>query len=163
MNAGKAFTAGVVGGAVMSVIMALVRITMVDRGMNLEMLLGTMLGLAPTAATWVVGLVIHLVISGAIALIYAWGFERVTHRAGWALGAGFGLIHAVIGGLFMGVMPAMHPLVPGQLPAPGFFMANQGALGVFAFFMLHLIYGAVVGAIYSPVEHPRPEPAAAHR
>lgn len=163
MNAGKAFTAGVVGGAVMSLIMALVRVTLVQQGMNLEMLLGTMLGLAPTAATWVVGLVMHLVISGLIALIYAWAFERVTHRAGWMLGAGFGLIHAVIGGLFMGIIPAMHAMVPGELPAPGFFMANQGAMGVFALFVLHVIYGAVVGAIYAPVEHPHREPAAAHR
>ena len=149
MNFGRAFLAGVIGGAAMSVGLAMGR----AMGMpaNLEMMLGTMTGSQPGATAWAAGFVAHIVISGLIALIYAVGFEYVTHRAGWLVGAGFGFIHAIIGGLFMGVMPMMHPLIPGRMPAPGAFMSNMGAMGVVAEFTLHLIYGAVVGAMYTPV------------
>lgn len=41
--------------------------------------------------------------------------------------------------------------------APGAFMSNIGMMGVVGFLMLHMIYGAIVGAMYSPVLHPRRE------
>lgn len=146
MKTGRAFMAGALGGLVMTVLTAIARA--MGMQVNLEMLLGTMFGLSPGSAAWVLGLVMHLMISGLIALLYAFGFERVTHRAGAGIGAAFSFIHMVIAGVFMGVIPMMHPLVPEQLPAPGAFMVNMGAMGVGAFVMLHLIYGAIVGGIY---------------
>lgn len=147
MNLGRAFLAGVVGGIVMSLGLAIGR----AMGMpaNLELMLGTMM-LPPGAAAWVIGFMMHLIISGLIALIYAWGFETLTHRASAGIGAGFGVIHAVIGGLFMGMMPMMHPMIPESMPAPGAFMSNLGAMGVMAEFLLHVLYGATVGALYTP-------------
>lgn len=150
MNSGRAFVAGVVGGAVMSALMWMARVLM-EMPANLEMMLGTMFGMMPSATTWLIGFAIHLMISGLIALIYAWGFEHLTHRAGWLVGAGFGLIHALIAGLVMGMMPAMHPMMPEQMPPPGAYMSNLGTMGIMAEFMLHLVYGAIVGAIYGPV------------
>lgn len=152
MNYGRAFLAGVVGGAVMSVMLAMARNVM---GMpaNLEMMLGTMTGIQPSTTTFLIGLMMHLVISGLIALIYAAGFEYVTRRSGWLIGAGFGVIHSIIGGIFMGMMPMMHPLIPEQMPAPGFFMSNLGPMGVVAEIIMHIIYGAIVGAIYRLVHH----------
>jgi hypothetical protein len=93
----------------------------------------------------------HLMISALIALVYGWGFENLTHRADWLVGIGFGFIHAIIAGVVMGMMPAMHPLMPEQVPAPGAFMSNLGIMGIAAEFMLHLIYGAIVRAMYGPV------------
>lgn len=152
MKAGKAFVAGVAGGAAMSVLMWMGR-TMMGMPANLEMMLGTMV--APEGATaWLIGLVMHLMISGGIALIYAWGFEHVTHRAGWLIGAGFSIIHTLIAGTLMGVMPAMHPRMPPMM-APGAFMSSMGTTGVVMEFVLHLIYGAIVGAMYGAVLHPR--------
>ena len=147
MNLGRAFLAGVIGGIVMSIGLAMGR----AMGMpaNLEMMLGTML-LQPGTAAFMVGMVMHLMISGLIALIYAWGFETLTHRSSALIGAGFGFIHAIIGGMFMGMMPMMHPLIPEMMPAPGAFMSNLGMMGVMAEFVLHILYGAVVGAIYTP-------------
>ncbi len=147
MKYGKAFGAGVLGAAVMTVIMALAR----AMGMpaNLEMMLGTMI-LQPGTGAFLLGLVMHLTISGLIALIYTWGFENVTHRSSAGIGAGFGVIHGVIGGIFMGMMPMMHPLIPEVMPAPGAFMSNMGAMGVTAEMVLHVIYGMVVGAMYAP-------------
>jgi hypothetical protein len=117
---------------------------------------------SPGATTWVIGLVIHLMISALIALIYAWGFERVTHRAGVLIGLGFAVIHVVIAGVVMAIIPAMHPMIPEQMPAPGAFMTNMGGTFVALFVIEHLLYGAIVGAMYGPVEHPAAQrPAAA--
>jgi len=149
MNAGRAFVAGVVGGAVMSMGLAMGR----AMGMpaKLEMMLGTMPGLQPGTGAFVLGLMMHLTISGLIALVYAWGFETLTHRSSAAIGAGFGVVHGIIGGVFMGMMPLMHPLIPEMMPAPGFFMVNLGMMGVMAEMVLHMVYGAIVGAMYEPV------------
>ena len=62
------------------------------------------------------------------------------------------MLNGIIGGLFMGVVPMMHPLVPETMPAPGFFMANMGVMGVVAELGLHVIYGAIVGAMYEPAD-----------
>ncbi len=150
MNAGRAFVAGMVGGAAMSALMWMAR----AMGMpaNLEMMLGTMVA-DPGTTAWIIGLAMHLMLSGAIALIYAWAFEHVTHRAGWLVGAGFGIVHAIIAGIVMGMIPMIHPRMPSPVMPPGAFMSNLGAMGVVAVFMLHLVYGAVVGAMYGPPVH----------
>lgn len=152
MKAGKAFVAGMIGGAVMSVLMWLGRI--MGMPANLEMMLGTIVT-DPGATAWIVGFVMHLMISGSIALIYASGFEHVTHRAGWLVGAAFSIVHATIAGTVMGMMPAMHPRMPIPVMAPGAFMSSLGVRGVVAEFVLHLAYGAVVGAMYGAVLHPK--------
>lgn len=152
MKASKAFVAGVVGGAIMSVALAIARALGLD--IPLELLLGTMIGIAPGPAAWVLGLALHLVISGAIALLYGLGFEYVSRRSGALPGVVFSLVHIVVGGLFLGALPAMHPLIPGTLRAPGTFMSNFGDVGVIAFVVLHAIYGAVVGLMYGSVAHP---------
>lgn len=149
MRTGKAFMAGVAGGGIMSILMAAARA--MGMQVNLEMMLGTMFGLTPGPGVWLLGLAMHLMISGLIALAYAWGFEHVAHRAGVATGALFSLAHIAIGGVFMGLMPMMHPLVSERMPAPGPFLINHGMMGVAAFVMLHVIYGAVVGGLYGHV------------
>jgi hypothetical protein len=145
MNVGRAFLAGVVGGIVMSIGLAMGRA--IGMPADLEMMLGTMM-LQPGAGAFLLGMMMHLIISG---VIYAWGFEYVTRRSSAAVGAGFGVIHGIIGGLFMSMMPMMHPLIPEHMPAPGAFMSNMGLMGVVAEMVLHVIYGAVVGAVYRPV------------
>ncbi|NUQ20920.1 MAG: hypothetical protein HOQ09_08155 [Gemmatimonadaceae bacterium] len=153
MNAGRAFVAGMIGGAAMSAMMWMGR-TLMGMDVNLSMMLGTMFVQPPGAVAWIVGFMMHLIISGLIALLYAWGFEHVTHRAGWLVGVGFLLIHSIGTGLFMGMVPAMHPMIrSGQMPAPGFFMANKGAMYVVMLFVLHAVYGAIVGAMYTPIVH----------
>lgn len=151
MKVGRAFVAGIVGGVAMSGVMWIGR-TFLGMDVNLSMMLGTMVVQPPGAVAWSVGFLMHLMISGLIALLYAWGFEHVTHRGGWLVGVGFSLLHSIGTGLFMGMVPAIHPMIrAGQMPAPGLFMANKGAMYVVALFMLHAIYGAVVGAMYGPV------------
>ena len=132
----------------MSILMELGR-AVLGMEMNLEMLMGTML-LGEGAAAWLLGLGMHLVLSGLIALAYAWGFETVTGRASAALGAAFGVLHIAVAGVAMGaVVPLVHRWVPEQTPGPGYFLTNHGALGAAAFVVLHLVFGAVVGALYA--------------
>ncbi|MBA2321783.1 MAG: hypothetical protein H0V89_11590 [Deltaproteobacteria bacterium] len=145
MSKGKLFFAGVVGGAAMSVVMGIARA--MGMQVNLEMMLGTLPGLQPGPLTWIIGLVMHLMISGLIALVYGVVFERVLHRAGIGAGLLVSIGHTLLAGLFMGMVPMMHPLIPEQMPAPGFFMANIGVMGVAAEVMLHLMYGAIVGGL----------------
>jgi hypothetical protein len=152
MKVGKAIIAGVVGGVAMTVLAWLVRLAGLQ--MNAEMMLGSMMSSSPGATTWLIGFVMHLMISALIALAYAWGFERVTHRAGATVGLGFAVIHVIIAGMVMAMIPAMHPMIPEQMPAPGAFMANMGGTFVALFVIEHLLYGAIVGAMYGPVEHP---------
>lgn len=157
MNAQRAFVAGVTGGAVMSLLLVMAR-TVMGMPANLELMLGAMF-VDPSTTAWMIGVVMHLMISGVIALAYAWGFENVTHRAGWLVGVGFSLIHVVIAGVAMGMIPMMHPRMPNPMSPPGAFMSNLGTMGIVAEVMLHVIYGAVVGAMYGAVIHARPNSA----
>jgi hypothetical protein len=61
------------------------------------------------------------------------------------------VIHAAIVGMFVGLTPQFHPQIPETMRDPGPFFANLGLAGAVAFFALHLVYGAVVGAGYGHV------------
>jgi hypothetical protein len=147
MNFNRAFPAGVVGGAVMTVTMTMARMTGMTT-MNMEMAQGSMMTGSINPTAWVLGFIWHLIVSGLIAVVYAVGFEYVTHRANWIIGAGFAVIHLLIAGVVMGRMGSMHPLMrSGQMLAPGYFAANYGSMTAMGFVIEHLIYGAIVGAL----------------
>ncbi|MBD3314242.1 MAG: hypothetical protein GF344_00515 [Chitinivibrionales bacterium] len=151
MKWARAFGSGLLGGAVMTAITAIAR----GMGMpvNLAMMLGTIFGLAPSGAAWFLGFIVHLVVSGLLGILYGIGFEYVTHRANAGIGAAFSVAHILIAGLFLGAMPAIHPLIPGMLNSPGIFLSNLGFAGVAVFVILHLIYGLIVGSAYGAVRH----------
>ncbi len=157
MRVGKAIIGGVVGGLAMTVLAWTARQAGIE--MNGEMMLGTMVS-APGTTAWLIGLLMHLMLSVLIALIYAVGFEHVTHRAGVAVGLGFAVIHVTIAGIVMAMIPAIHPMIPEQMPAPGAFLGNMGAIFVALFVLEHLLFGAIVGGMYGPVVRPRPVSAA---
>lgn len=153
MKTGKAITAGIVGALAVTVLTWMAR-SFMGMSVNIEMMLGTMFGAMPGAGTWVFGFFLHLGVGVIFALVYAWCFENLIHRAGAGTGTLFGLVHALISGLMLGVMPAIHALIPEQMPGPGMFMSNMGAIGVMAFFVMHLVYGAIIGGMYGAVLHP---------
>lgn len=80
----------------------------------------------------------------------------MTHRSGWLIGVGYSVIHIVIAGIVMGVMPTMHPRMPIPIAPPGAFMSNLGVMGIVAVVMMHVIFGAIVGAMYGVVVRSRP-------
>ena len=147
MNWGRSFFAGVTGGLVMTGLMYLGRV-MGLTSMNMEMMWGTLLTQSLAGGTWFLGFLAHLIVSGAIGMLYGAGFEYWIGRSDGWVGFGFGIIHAVVGGFLLGVMPAMHPAMPDLVPAPGIFAAYYGAMTVFAFWVLHLVYGVIVGSLY---------------
>lgn len=149
MRAGRAIVFGVVGAGAISVVSAVLRAAGVQ--VNLELILGTMMGGAPSAATFALGLVFHLLIGGLFGLLYGYLFERVWDHGGAGTGMILSVIHAALIGMIVGLTPQFHPLVPEVLADPGPYFANAGVLGVVVFFGLHLVYGAVVGAGYGHV------------
>lgn len=105
---------------------------------------------AVSSTAWWLGMFSHLIVSGLIAFLYAAGFEYITKASSWLIGAGFGVIHWLIAGVFLGMMSGVHPLMQdARLDGPGFFAANFGMMSIVAVLLLHIIYGAIVGAIYT--------------
>lgn len=152
MNLGKAFIAGVIAGLVMGIIMVIAHSTGMTP-MNMPMYQGSMMTGEATSTAWWLGMFSHLIVSGLIALVYAVGFEYIAKKSTWLIGAAFGFVHWIIAGIFLGMMSNIHPLMQdGRLDAPGFFAANFGSVSIVAVLLLHIIYGAIVGAIYTTNE-----------
>jgi len=123
--------------------------------LNLSMIVGSLFTGQVSAGTWTLGFVAGLVISGLIALIYASAFEGIR-RSDWRLGLIGGAIHAVIGGIFFGLMPSFHPAMPDLITPTGYFAANYGAVTAVGFVALHLVFGAIVGGMYRTIHIPIP-------
>jgi hypothetical protein len=150
MVARRAFGAGVLGAAVMSVLMA------VSRGLGfpvkLELVLGSYITGSTDARGWVVGFLAHFAIGGLFGIVYALGFGRGMRHAGVLPGLALGALHALAAGLVLVALPRVHPLIPDEIVAPGPFMANLGLMGVISFVGLHLLFGAIVGELCKPLE-----------
>jgi hypothetical protein len=94
-------------------------------------------------------------IGGFAGLVYAFVFEAAVQRSGPVIGAGMGLAHGMLAGLFMSAIPAMNPLDPMTTSAPGAFLSHL-TFGPLIFLLLHCLYGAVVGTLYGvPLQKPQ--------
>lgn len=144
MDPRRLFLFGVFGGALMTMLMTFARL--LGLPMSFELLLGTLVGIPPGLVAWIVGLGIHLALSGLIALVYGWAFEHLPpHHAGRDVGMLYSLAHVFIAGTLLSAIPLIHPAMPGVLEEPGPFYAERGLIAVLLFFVAHVIYGAVVG------------------
>jgi hypothetical protein len=150
MNYDKAFKAGMLGALAITVLMVIARAFDVTT-LNIEMALGSMLTQQISASSWMLGFIMHIILGGLLAQLYAFGFEFLTERTSAWIGAGFSLIHSSIAGMVMFVLGSIHPLMRnhGELLAPGPFAINYGTLTAVAFVGLHLVYGSWVGSSYS--------------
>lgn len=126
--------------------------------MSIPFMLGTAFsprrGRAMTA-----GFGIHFALGCAFALLYVLAFESLG-LATWWLGAGFGMFH----GLFMLVIgvpfvASLHPRMASkhhgptptrQLEPPGFLALNYGRHTPLVSLLSHVLYGALLGAAYTP-------------
>lgn len=147
MNHGRLFSAGVIGGVAFSLLAAVLRAAGIR--IDLELWLGSVV-LPPTAAAWLIGFFWHITLSGFIAILYGRAFLALG-RATPLLGLRVSLAHIVVSGLWLGVMPTIHPRIAEQIAAPGFFLSAYGVAGVSAFVAVHLVFGAVVGALAEPM------------
>ena len=108
-----------------------------------------------TPITWWsrLGLAAMAVCGGVIiALLYALVFEFVTRRAGWLIGAAIGVMHATLVWLGAGLaawwFPDFMSAFAGELS-----LLFHSLLAIAAFLALHVVYGAIVGAMYGPPNH----------
>jgi hypothetical protein len=83
--------------------------------------------------SWILGLLWHLLNGGVFALIYAAGFRSIG-RAGVGLGLLFGIVHWYLAGYLLGALPMWRVTV------------QYGGLAAIFVFVLHLIFGMIVGA-----------------
>jgi hypothetical protein len=150
MNIRKAFIAGIIGGAVMVLIMAAVRA--MGACADMPMMVGTMPGNDPSGTAWFAGFVVLMIATGIGGIAYAATFEALTRRADAMTGVLMTLAPMAIEGLMLGFMDKMHPLMPQVMQSPGFFMSSYGVMGVIGFVASRLAYGAIVGSLYGPIE-----------
>ena len=150
-EAGPAIAAGLVGGGVM-VVLLYVGIAMMPRQMrmNLLLMLGSMTG-RTDAYAYVIGLMMHAMLSAIFGLIHGAIFAAGDIEDGVLLwGALFGAAHARMTGTMLAMMPVMHPLMrDGRMEAPGLFALRLGGPTAMGFFMLHVVFGVVVAGPYA--------------
>ena len=150
-DTGAAVGAGLIGGGVMSVLLYM-GIAMMPRQMkmNLFLMLGTMM-FRKGAMAVVAGGMMHAAMSVVFGLIHvalytAFGLESAL--VAW--GILFGFAHWLVSGMGLGMIPAMHPVIKrGEMDAPGAFALNYPSMTVMGFFMLHILFGILVGTFYT--------------
>jgi hypothetical protein len=150
MRAGLAFIAGVIGGAVMIGFIAIIR-GLGIANLDLSMLWGSLFTHTFSGGTWVLGFIVHLIVSGLIALVFAAVFEAIR-ASNWRLGLIGGAIVAIIAGFIVaGYHVPVSDTATASVESPGAFTINYGAASLITFVIGYLIYGVIVGSMYKPV------------
>lgn len=120
------------------------------------------------------GILIHLLNGWGFSLIYVAAFH-VWDGPAWWKGVLIGLVHAAfVLAVAMSAMPGMHPRMAGeaagptvvrQLEPPGFLGLNYGTQTPITVLLAHLVFGAILGALYrsSRRRSPREAPKSAER
>lgn len=161
-----AIVAGFVGAVVMTVMMSMAKAAGMT-SMDMVLIQGAMFTGDERKARGI-GMVTHLVMMGAVVFgsLYALAFAGlgVSTSNAWWIGALIGAAHGVVAGLVFAMMPAMHPRMGDAAPAtvgpdghsngvhlkdPGLFGHNYGSMTPGGVLMAHVIYGLVVGLVYS--------------
>ena len=147
---GWAILAGLSGGAVMAVILYMGIVMMPQQmKMNLFMMLGSMM-LPVGVGAFVMGAMVHAGMSVVFGLIHGGVFAALDIDSAWAAwGLLFGVAHWAVVGMALGMMPMMHPRMrSGEIDEPGFYALRYPLMTAMGFLMLHLVFGAIVGALY---------------
>lgn len=153
MQKARAMGLGVLGAVAISALSFALRAAGIPLG--IETILGTMVGAPPSPSTFFVGLLMHLGIGALFGLLYGWLFEKVWVHGGVGTGVILSVIHAALIGMAIGLTPQFHPLIPEVMAAPGAYFSNLGATGVVSFFVMHILFGAIVGGGYGHVAEER--------
>ena len=106
---------------------------------------------------WIAGLALHATVGAIWAIFYAYFFWSMFDYPYVLQGILFSLLPAALAGLIMiPQMDFMHPLIAnGKWRPNGVFAAAIGWSGPVMVVLGHLVYGAVLGGIYTkPVGYP---------
>ncbi|HEX7021697.1 MAG TPA: DUF1440 domain-containing protein [Trueperaceae bacterium] len=146
----NAMRAGISGGVIMALLLTLARAMGVVEFSLARYEGGMLSGRTEGGGPWLAGIVMHLVLSALIALAYAWAFATLWGRANWYLGMVLGVIHWITGGIAFPALDAMNVTVrEGKLGPVGAFGSSRGSVMILGMLMTHLLYGLVVGWLYS--------------
>lgn len=149
-DAGAAVIAGLVGTAVMTMVLYM-GIAMMPRQMTMNILYmeGSMVARALMPA-YVLGGMMHLGMGIMFAIIHTalyQAFNLESGLVGW--GVLFGGAHWLVVGMGLGMLATMHPLMrSGEMEAPGAFAIRSPIGTRMGFLMVHLLFGLVVGLVY---------------
>ncbi len=132
-NPGKAILGGIVGTAVMTLMMYVVAPMMLGHPMDVAAMLGGILG-----GSWLMGMLMHLINGSVIfPLIYVYLLYRGLPGEPWVKGTIWGLILWVLS------QAVVTPMMGG-----GLFSAKVGGLmAVMASLIAHAIYGTLLGGV----------------
>jgi hypothetical protein len=107
----------------------------------------------------VIGYAMHLFNGWVFAIVYALFFEYV-HIATWWFGALIGTVQGVVVVVvLLPLLPGVHPRMVSDfrgpeptrlLEPPGFLAINYGRSTPIVIIIIHIIYGAILGAFYVP-------------
>jgi hypothetical protein len=145
-----AVVAGLVATGVMTAMMYMGRAMMpAQMPMNILYMMGSMMSRS-SGPLYLMGFMMHFGMGVIFAIVHtalyqAFGLE--SELLVWGLL--FGAVHWVVASMGMGMMGSMHPRIrDGELAAPGAFLKNYPMMSVVGVFMLHLIFGLIVGSVY---------------
>ncbi len=148
---------GLVATTLLTTVLILVQLLGHTR-LDLPLILGTALVPDPDRAR-AVGFVVHLGFGQLFAAFYAAGFATLD-RAGWWLGALFGLVHALVAlTVLVPLLPGVHsrmasdragPDSTAVLEPPGLLAANYGLATPLVTVAAHVVFGAVLGLALHP-------------
>lgn len=150
---GRTYLAGVTGAAAMIAAARLARGAGIR--VDMEMLMGTACGLRPGARARALGQVAQLLTGGILACGYRYGFDRLRLPMSPLTGAVAGVAHGAVAGTSLALAPMVHPHIPERVDAPGAFMLREGKREAVLFMMLHVLFGAVIGAAARTPSSPR--------
>jgi hypothetical protein len=126
--------------------------------LDLPLVLGSAFVADPDGAR-VVGFFVHLGFGQLFAAFYAAGFAALD-RAGWLLGALFGLCHAAVAlTVLVPLLPGIHPRMASEragpastavLEPPGLLALNYGVATPLVTIVAHVAYGVALGLTLHP-------------
>lgn len=138
--------AGLVGTIVITIMMALGPKMGMPK-MDMPGMLGSMFG-APGNRT--MGMIMHLINGVIFTFIYALFWTNGIGAPQALSGVLFGVVHWLVVGLVMGIMPMVHAgIQSGDIPEPGVYMLkNGGGMGFMGGLVGHIVFAVVVVLIF---------------
>jgi len=147
MNILAVIVSGLVGTVVFSMVLILAPKMGMPK-MDIVGLLGSMFNKNGNPLMgWLAHIIMGIVFAVLYAILWSYGVGSPTFVGGLV----FGVVHWLIVGMIMGMIPLMHAgIKAGTVKAPGIYMTNQGGLMAFMGGLVgHMIFGLIVALVYS--------------
>lgn len=150
IQTGPAFIAGLIGAAVMTLVIYLIPFVGLPN-MDIVLLLGSMF-VINTSLAQAVGIVLHLLIGALFGVLYAWLWGRAFSSQTWLWGLFFGAAHGFIAVAVMPFLLDIHPRPPEIVAVPSLMVS---------LILAHIAFGITTAIVYAKLytgfdEHAQP-------